>query len=142
MFGVCTCIHGYKFVNSFARTPTGTHPHPHSHTHTHTHQALPFPKDVVSQLDYNSRLRLTLCFFRLKSLLESNTTQETMELESDVTDLESRLKLKVQEGMQLVKQDSKSPRSVPGMLQDMMSEVCLSQGRVFCELNFSFELAT
>ena len=74
--------------------------------------------------------------------MESNTKQETMELESDVTDLESRLKLKVQEGMQLVKQDSKSPRSVPGMLQDMMNEVCLSQGRVFCELNFSFELAT
>ena len=128
MFGVY--IHGYKFVNSFARTPT------HTHTHIHTHQALPFPKDVVSQLDYNSRLRLTLCFFRLKSLLESNMKQETTELESDVTDLESRLKLKVQEGMQLVKQDSESPSSVPGMLQDMMSEVCLSQGRVFLRVEF------
>ena len=30
---------------------------------------MPFPKDVVAQLDYNSRLRLTICFFRMKTLL-------------------------------------------------------------------------
>ncbi len=35
-------------------------------------QALPFPKDVVSQLDYNSRLRLALCFFKLKALMGPN----------------------------------------------------------------------
>ncbi|XP_011403284.1 PREDICTED: hypoxia-inducible factor 1-alpha-like [Amphimedon queenslandica] len=29
---------------------------------------LPFSKDVVSQVDYNSRLRLALCFFRMKSI--------------------------------------------------------------------------
>jgi PAS domain-containing protein len=29
---------------------------------------LPFSKDVISQVDYNSRLRLALCFFRMKSL--------------------------------------------------------------------------
>ena len=33
-------------------------------------QAMPFPKDVVAQLDYNSRLRLTICFFRMKTLLK------------------------------------------------------------------------
>ena len=33
---------------------------------------LPFSKDVVSQVDYNSRLRLALCFFRAKNLLKEN----------------------------------------------------------------------
>ena len=33
---------------------------------------MPFPKDVVSQLDYNSRLRLTICFFRTKSMLKGD----------------------------------------------------------------------
>ena len=33
---------------------------------------LPFSKDVVSQVDYNSRLRLALCFFRAKNLLREN----------------------------------------------------------------------
>lgn len=31
-------------------------------------EELPFSKDVVSQIDYNSRLRLALCFFRMKLL--------------------------------------------------------------------------
>lgn len=31
-------------------------------------EELPFSKDVVSQIDYNSRLRLALCFFRMKML--------------------------------------------------------------------------
>ena len=31
---------------------------------------MPFPKDVVAQLDYNSRLRLTICFFRMKTMLK------------------------------------------------------------------------
>lgn len=34
---------------------------------------LPFSKDVVSQVDYNSRLRLALCFFRMKSLLQDRS---------------------------------------------------------------------
>lgn len=32
-------------------------------------EELPFSKDVISQVDYNSRLRLALCFFRMKSLV-------------------------------------------------------------------------
>ena len=27
-------------------------------------EELPFPREILSQLDYNSRLRLTLCFFK------------------------------------------------------------------------------
>ena len=27
-------------------------------------EGLPFPREILSQLDYNSRLRLTLCFFK------------------------------------------------------------------------------
>lgn len=37
---------------------------------------LPFSKDVVSQVDYNSRLRLALCFFRMKSLLQDRSKVE------------------------------------------------------------------
>lgn len=29
---------------------------------------LPFSKEVISQVDYNSRLRLALCFFKMKML--------------------------------------------------------------------------
>lgn len=32
-------------------------------------EELPFSKDVVSQIDYNSRLRLALCYFRMKNIL-------------------------------------------------------------------------
>ena len=41
-------------------------------------QVLPFPRDVVAQLDYNSRLRLTLCFFRLKTLMENGKIDREM----------------------------------------------------------------
>lgn len=39
---------------------------------------LPFSKDVVSQVDYNSRLRLALCFFRAKNLLRENLEDVTV----------------------------------------------------------------
>ena len=107
--------------------------------HTLTMQALPFPKAVVSQLDYNSRLRLALCFFRLKSLVETSTKQPTIKLEPDMTDLKSRLKLKDQESMQMVKQESKPSRSMPGMLQDMMNEVVLPHDRLFWVANSAFQ---
>ena len=110
-----------------------------SHTHTLTMQALPFPKAVVSQLDYNSRLRLALCFFRLKSLVETSTKQQTIKLEPDMTDLKSRLKLKDQKSMQMVKQESKPSRSMPGMLQDMMNEVLLPHDRLFWVANSAFQ---
>ena len=32
-------------------------------------ESLPFSREVLSQLDYNSRLRLALCFFKLVLLL-------------------------------------------------------------------------
>lgn len=38
---------------------------------------LPFSKDVVSQVDYNSRLRLALCFFRMKSVAPQKETTST-----------------------------------------------------------------
>lgn len=31
---------------------------------------LPFPNDVMSQIDYNSRLRLALCYFQMKSITQ------------------------------------------------------------------------
>ena len=40
---------------------------------------LPFSKDVISQVDYNSRLRLALCFFRMKSLLPKKNEQKSIE---------------------------------------------------------------
>ena len=36
-------------------------------------EELPFSKDVVSQIDYNSRLRLAMCFFRTKGLIGKRT---------------------------------------------------------------------
>lgn len=48
-------------------------------------EELPFSKDVVSQIDYNSRLRLALCFFRMKSL----TRKKTDSLEEKEKALES-----------------------------------------------------
>ena len=39
---------------------------------------LPFSKDVVSQVDYNSRLRLALCFFRMKTIAPQKETQSGM----------------------------------------------------------------
>ena len=37
---------------------------------------LPFSKEVVSQIDYNSRLRLALCFLRMKKLLGAESYDE------------------------------------------------------------------
>ena len=37
---------------------------------------LPFSKEVVSQVDYNSRLRLALCFVRMKKLLGADPDNE------------------------------------------------------------------
>ena len=39
---------------------------------------LPFSKDVVSQVDYNSRLRLALCFVRMKTLLDEKNKDENV----------------------------------------------------------------
>ncbi len=37
---------------------------------------LPFSKEVVSQVDYNSRLRLALCYIRMKKLLGADPDNE------------------------------------------------------------------
>ena len=37
---------------------------------------LPFSKEVVSQIDYNSRLRLALCFIRMKKILGAEEDEE------------------------------------------------------------------
>ena len=41
-------------------------------------QELPFSRDVVSQVDYNSRLRLALCFFKMKNLIEAQVSGELL----------------------------------------------------------------
>ena len=41
---------------------------------------MPFQKDVVSQLDYNSRLRLTICFFHMKAMLKAEREEELEEM--------------------------------------------------------------
>ena len=69
--------------------------------------ALPFSKDVVSQVDYNSRLRLALCFFRMKSLLETKGDEE---FSKSVTEYEE-----------------KPLNFYSGMLQDFMIEVSTHQ---------------
>ena len=74
-------------------------------------QVMPFPKDVVSQLDYNSRLRLTVCFFRIKAMLGSE-------------DEEADVSLCIESEKQVVKKVPTKPMLLnPGMLQDLMSEV-------------------
>lgn len=42
-------------------------------------EELPFSKDVVSQIDYNSRLRLALCFFQMKTILNKKDSNLTLE---------------------------------------------------------------
>ena len=83
-------------------------------------QVLPFPSDVVSQLDYNSRLRLAVCFFRLKTMTDS---------EDDVPSYTngSQTQSSSDSREQIVKKkfvtDKKPVLFQPGMLQDLMSEV-------------------
>ena len=64
-------------------------------------QELPFSRDVISQVDYNSRLRLALCYFRMKSL-----SGETGAVKKEVMEIKEKPAF-----LQL------------GMLQDFMTEV-------------------
>ena len=64
-------------------------------------QELPFSRDVISQVDYNSRLRLALCYFRMKSL-----SGETGAVKKEVMEYKK-----------------KPAFPQPGMLQDFMTEV-------------------
>ena len=72
---------------------------------------------MVSQMDYNSRLRLAVCFFRLKTMTDS---------EDDYTD-DSETHRSSDSGKQIEKgtftTDKKPVLFHPGMLQDIMSEV-------------------
>ncbi len=77
-------------------------------------QVLPFPKDVVSQLDYNSRLRLSLCFFRLKNLLASEQVESAVAKETPSVGVAKSSEVVQYQPFRLFK---------PGMLQDMMAEV-------------------
>ena len=83
-------------------------------------RVLPFPKDVVAQLDYNSKLRLALCFFRLKALIGSDptTTDENgMGIEGCESGYGST-------GMSLAVQERQIPSVFPhGMVQNLMTEV-------------------
>lgn len=73
------------------------------------------PKDVVTHLDYSSKLRLALCFFRLKSLTgtvkpEEEEAESNPEGPSQSTDV--------------VTMAQKRPSLFNlGMLQDLMMEV-------------------
>ena len=101
---------------------------------------MPFPKDVVAQLDYNSRLRLTICFFRMKTVLNPEDENEeghplpTAGLDdlppsSPGEGCEPGGEEKMENGgnMQMVVARSRTPTSTslfkPGMLQDLMCEV-------------------
>ena len=64
-------------------------------------QELPFSRDVISQVDYNSRLRLALCYFRMKSL-----SGDTGAVKKEVMEIKEKPAF-----LQL------------GMLQDFMTEV-------------------
>ena len=92
----------------------------------HPTQVLPFPREAVSQLDYNSRLRLALCFFRLKTMVEGASGEMAAggggaSEPQHATDSGKQ--------MAIVKRkfasDTKPPLFQPGMLQDLMSEVCM-----------------
>lgn len=82
---------------------------------------LPFPREAVSQLDYNSRLRLALCFFRLKTMVEGSG-----EMAGGGGTSETQQGVAADNGKQIVKRkfvpDMKPALFQPGMLQDLMSE--------------------
>ncbi len=82
-------------------------------------QVLPFPKDVVAQLDYNSRLRLSLCFFRLKTLMD---TREGEKKGTAVQGAEPMGGASTSSSSEMVEY---KPFKLlqPGMLQNMMTEV-------------------
>lgn len=80
-------------------------------------ESLPFTREVLSQLDYNSRLRLALCFLKMKSLLEDPK----------------------QEGLKMIEAspDSRPVVFQPGAVQELMIEamdgfliVLLSDGSI------------
>ena len=80
-------------------------------------QVLPLPKDVVTHLDYSSKLRLSLCFFRLKTLtgtVKSEVDEEKEELNPVAP---------AQCSSELTTYKKKSPLFNLGMLQDLMTEV-------------------
>ena len=98
---------------------------------------MPFPKDVVAQLDYNSRLRLTICFFRMKTMLNSEEDEHlpTARLADDPIPGEGCEQGGGEggEGMERTAAGSSSSMQVatqtrttlfkPGMLQELMCEV-------------------
>ena len=109
---------------------------------------MPFPKDVVAQLDYNSRLRLTICFFRMKTVLNPEDDNEeghplpTVGLDDPSPSPSEGCEpgeggggggggegMESGGSMQMVVARSRPPTSTslfkPGMLQDLMCEVCL-----------------
>ena len=71
-------------------------------------------------MDYNSRLRLALCFFRLKTMVDSSG-------ESTCGDVETS----TDSGKQIVRKklvsDEKPSMFQPGMLQDLMNEVSVAR---------------
>ena len=83
-------------------------------------QVLPFPNDAISQLDYNSRLRLALCFLRLKTMVDGGDKVSSISGKPGKTSSSSS-------GKQIVKRKAvhsgKPVLLQPGMLQELMSEV-------------------
>jgi len=71
-------------------------------------QELPFSKDVISQVDYNSRLRLALCYLRMKSLMERSESSKMEEEKKEVMEYKEKPTLLQH-----------------GQLQDLMAEVCV-----------------
>ena len=83
-------------------------------------QVMPFPKDVVSQLDYNSRLRLTICFFKMKTMLKAEEDERlgpSLALEGPVCPEGG-----VGDGRVAISR-AKPSLFKPGILQDVMCEV-------------------
>lgn len=81
---------------------------------------MPFPRDVVSQLDYNSRLRLTICFFKMKTMLRAEEEEglaSTLALEGP------RYSEHGEGGRRLAVSKARPSLFKPGMLQDLMREV-------------------
>lgn len=97
-------------------------------------QVMPFPKDVVAQLDYNSRLRLTICFFRMKSMLKLEEDDHLPAAGQDDCLLgesceqggggEKMEGTAARNSMQVAKPTFTSLFK-PGMLQELMCEVCM-----------------
>ena len=76
-------------------------------------ELLPLPLDVSGQMDYNARLRIALCYFRMKMFMAAKTSIAAMETKGNAD-------------------SGAGPNLQPDMVQELITEV--SMGMCGCVL--------